>query len=110
MFLAVSLWLPPAAMAITNAELARLNNELIGLDAQLAVAKKKSELEKYRTNGGSVKPGSAAGAQLAPPRPDEAVNPEPSAVRKSKRDTAGEVPAATQPEGAKVVTRKLRPQ
>lgn len=33
--------------AITNAELARLNNELIGLDAQLAVAKKQAELAKY---------------------------------------------------------------
>ena len=36
-----------SAFAITNAELARLNNELIGLDAQLAVAKKQAELSKY---------------------------------------------------------------
>lgn len=36
-----------SAFAITNAELARLNNELIGLDARLAVAKKQAELAKY---------------------------------------------------------------
>lgn len=36
-----------SAFAITNAELARLNNQLIGLDAQLAVAKKQAELSKY---------------------------------------------------------------
>lgn len=36
------------AQAMTNAELARTNNEIISLDAELAVAKKRQELAKYK--------------------------------------------------------------
>lgn len=36
------------SQAITNAELARLNNEAIGLNAEIEVAKKREELRKYQ--------------------------------------------------------------
>ncbi|WP_234484211.1 type IV pilus biogenesis protein PilP [Noviherbaspirillum pedocola] len=37
------------AQAMTNADLARMNNEIIALDAELALAKKRQELAKYKT-------------------------------------------------------------
>lgn len=110
MLLAIALGLPHSAMAITNAELARLNNELIGLDAQLAVAKKRSELEKYRATGGVSQAGPTASVRPASPRADEPVEAEAIPVRKAKRDTAAILQGTASQEEVRSPGKKPRPQ
>lgn len=110
MVVAVLLTSSHAAMAITNAELARLNNQLIGLDAQLAVAKKQSELDKYRAAGVQSRSPAVTESLPAPPRLNEPAKLEMKTTITPKRDGAGEVEITPRTDGAKHASRKSRAQ